>query len=271
MLVGLSDAEGTTGTPVWQVVSEALTWGAGSGLILGLWIGAAGAGGRGSSAWNRYLITVVVNWLRRRAPLRFGAFLDWSRDVGLLRVQESPTSSGTASCKSGSSRENNNHPSPPTPAPVPLARCPPRPPSVTYTDEGIFHQMKAFTGPAAEAICLTEDADWETIAKKLGGRPTPGRSVIRASTKRCSSSQRRPRPRKSSACAALPAFTTSSSRRTTSSRRGEIVLSVGFYPHAQARHGHGEGVGHDSAEKTALDELQDGRSTSPTMSSSCPT
>jgi hypothetical protein len=37
--------------------------------------------------------------------------------------------------------------------------------------------------------------------------------------------------------------------------RGEIVLSVGFYPHATAQHGHGEGVGHDSAEKTALDEL----------------
>ena len=37
--------------------------------------------------------------------------------------------------------------------------------------------------------------------------------------------------------------------------RGEIVLSVGFYPHAKARHGHGEGVGHDSAEKSALDEL----------------
>ena len=37
--------------------------------------------------------------------------------------------------------------------------------------------------------------------------------------------------------------------------RGEIVLSVGFYPHAKAEHGHGEGVGHDSAEKTALDEL----------------
>jgi hypothetical protein len=36
---------------------------------------------------------------------------------------------------------------------------------------------------------------------------------------------------------------------------GEIVLSVGFYPHAQAIHGHGEGVGHDSAEKVALDEL----------------
>ena len=36
---------------------------------------------------------------------------------------------------------------------------------------------------------------------------------------------------------------------------GEIVLSVGFYPHAKAEHGHGEGVGHDSAEKTVLDEL----------------
>lgn len=36
---------------------------------------------------------------------------------------------------------------------------------------------------------------------------------------------------------------------------GEIVLSVGFYPHARARHGHGEGVAHDSAAKVALDEL----------------
>jgi len=36
---------------------------------------------------------------------------------------------------------------------------------------------------------------------------------------------------------------------------GEIVLSVGFYPHAKAEHGHGEGVGHDSGEKVALDEL----------------
>lgn len=36
---------------------------------------------------------------------------------------------------------------------------------------------------------------------------------------------------------------------------GRIVLSVGFYPHAKAEHGHGEGVGHDSTEKVALDEL----------------
>jgi hypothetical protein len=36
---------------------------------------------------------------------------------------------------------------------------------------------------------------------------------------------------------------------------GKIVLSVGFYPHALTKHGHGEGVGHDSSEKIALDEL----------------
>lgn len=36
---------------------------------------------------------------------------------------------------------------------------------------------------------------------------------------------------------------------------GKIVLSVGFYPHNQAKHGHGEGVGHDSKEKKMLDEL----------------
>jgi hypothetical protein len=37
--------------------------------------------------------------------------------------------------------------------------------------------------------------------------------------------------------------------------KGAIVLSVGFYPHSKAEHGHGEGVGHDSAEKVALDDL----------------
>jgi hypothetical protein len=36
---------------------------------------------------------------------------------------------------------------------------------------------------------------------------------------------------------------------------GKIVLSVGFYPHALTKSGHGEGVGHDSSEKVALDEL----------------
>lgn len=37
--------------------------------------------------------------------------------------------------------------------------------------------------------------------------------------------------------------------------KGEIVLSVCYYPHAKAGHGQGGGVGHDSAEKAALDEL----------------
>jgi hypothetical protein len=47
--------------------------------------------------------------------------------------------------------------------------------------------------------------------------------------------------------------------------RGEIVLSVGFYPHPVANPAtgpvrssepaHGEGVGHDSAQKVMLDEL----------------
>ena len=36
---------------------------------------------------------------------------------------------------------------------------------------------------------------------------------------------------------------------------GEIVLSIGFYPHATAEHGHGESVAHDSADKVALDDL----------------
>ena len=37
--------------------------------------------------------------------------------------------------------------------------------------------------------------------------------------------------------------------------QGKIILSVGFYPHATAEAGHGEGVGHDSAQKVKLDEL----------------
>lgn len=38
--------------------------------------------------------------------------------------------------------------------------------------------------------------------------------------------------------------------------QGKIVLSVGFYPHSKTEAGgHGEGVGHDSTEKIALDEL----------------
>ena len=42
---------------------------------------------------------------------------------------------------------------------------------------------------------------------------------------------------------------------STGDRPGITVLCVGFYPHASSEHGHGEGVGHDSQEKVALDEL----------------
>lgn len=57
-----------------------------AGLVFGLWFWVAGVGSRGSSAWTRYHIAVAINWLRGRAPLRFGAFLDWAHDAGLLRV-----------------------------------------------------------------------------------------------------------------------------------------------------------------------------------------
>lgn len=36
---------------------------------------------------------------------------------------------------------------------------------------------------------------------------------------------------------------------------GRIVLSIGFYPHSSTAAGHGDGIGHDSTEKIALDEL----------------
>lgn len=54
----------------------------GSGLGAGLTVAPSG----GSSAWTRYHITVVVNAARGRGPLRFGAFLDWAHQAGLLRV-----------------------------------------------------------------------------------------------------------------------------------------------------------------------------------------
>jgi hypothetical protein len=38
------------------------------------------------SVWVRYHVSVVINAVRRRGPLRFGAFLDWAQQAGLLRV-----------------------------------------------------------------------------------------------------------------------------------------------------------------------------------------
>ena len=60
--------------------------GASIGIVFGFLLGTAGASSRWSSACIRYYTTAVINWMRGRAPLRFGAFLDWARDAGLLRV-----------------------------------------------------------------------------------------------------------------------------------------------------------------------------------------
>ena len=56
------------------------------GLTLGLAGGFAGRLWHSASAWTRYYISVVINATRRRGPLRFGAFLDWAQQAGLLRV-----------------------------------------------------------------------------------------------------------------------------------------------------------------------------------------
>jgi hypothetical protein len=64
-----------------------------------------------------------------------------------------------------------------------------------------------------------------------------------------------PRPRIACLCGSTRFYGQFQQANYDLTMRGEIVLSVGFYPHAKAEHGHGEGVGHDSAEKAALDEL----------------
>jgi NACHT domain len=40
----------------------------------------------GADAWTRYYISIVIIAARKRGPLRFGAFLDWAQQAGLLRV-----------------------------------------------------------------------------------------------------------------------------------------------------------------------------------------
>jgi hypothetical protein len=82
-----SDSRGWGFLPsFWSVFWSFFAIGAGFGLVLGLLFGVAGVGSRGSSAMARYHAAVMVNWVRGRAPLRFGAFLDWAHNAGLLRV-----------------------------------------------------------------------------------------------------------------------------------------------------------------------------------------
>jgi hypothetical protein len=55
-----------------------IAFGIASGLSI--WLAFHGA------PWTRYHITAVVNAMRGKAPLRFGAFLDWATQAGLLRI-----------------------------------------------------------------------------------------------------------------------------------------------------------------------------------------
>jgi hypothetical protein len=88
--------------PIDQVLTDAAGLAAGlvagfvrgqaSGIAAGLTFGIAGGiadnfdfDGR-SSAWTRYYISVMINAVRQRSPLRFGTFLDWAHQAGLLRV-----------------------------------------------------------------------------------------------------------------------------------------------------------------------------------------
>lgn len=113
-----------------------------------------------------------------------------------------------------------------------------------------------FTGPAAEALCLTEGADWETIAKKLGGRLSNREIADTGEYETVLIVPVLPEtPKIACLCGSTRFYDQFQQANYDLTMRGEIVLSVGFYPHAETRHRHGEGVGHDSAEKTALDEL----------------
>jgi len=55
-------------------------------VAVGLSVGLAVGLGRGAGVWIRYHIIVMIIAIRRRGPLRFGAFLDWAHQARLLRV-----------------------------------------------------------------------------------------------------------------------------------------------------------------------------------------
>jgi len=75
----------------------------------------------------------------------------------------------------------------------------------------------------------------------------------RAADASCSTSFATPRPRIVVLCGSTRFYDAFQQANYDFTMAGKIVLSVGFYPHTDT--GHGEGVGHDSAEKVALDEL----------------
>lgn len=78
MVEGILFPNAPGGTVVAAVVS--LTAGALLGLVLGLAFGVAG------HAWMRYAIAVVGGSNRQQVPFRFGRFLHWAQEAGILRV-----------------------------------------------------------------------------------------------------------------------------------------------------------------------------------------
>jgi hypothetical protein len=69
-----------------------LTFAATAGLAFGLtltfaiWLAGDPMSSSGGNAWARYYISVMINAAHHRGPLRFGTFLNWAEQVGLLRV-----------------------------------------------------------------------------------------------------------------------------------------------------------------------------------------
>jgi hypothetical protein len=67
-------------------LSGVLQAGLASGLASGLATGLAGGLALFGSVWIRYHITIMIIAVSQKGPLRFGVFLDWAQQAGLLRV-----------------------------------------------------------------------------------------------------------------------------------------------------------------------------------------
>jgi hypothetical protein len=61
-------------------------WASWYGFGFGFGVGLTGGLAVAANAWARYHVTVMIAAARRQGPLRFGVFLDWAQEAGLLRV-----------------------------------------------------------------------------------------------------------------------------------------------------------------------------------------
>ena len=59
-----------------------LRYGLAIGITCPIWFGITLV----ASGWTRYHVTVMIIAVRQQGPLRFGVFLDWAQQAGLLRV-----------------------------------------------------------------------------------------------------------------------------------------------------------------------------------------